>query len=69
MSARQPVGGAAPESADEPEWRIRLRAAMERTERQRAARSEQRRALVARRTAGLQTRQALRLARVHDEWP
>ncbi|WP_269476305.1 hypothetical protein [Phytohabitans suffuscus] len=42
---------------------------MERTERQRAARSEQRRALVARRTAGLQTRQALRLARVHDEWP
>jgi len=49
--------------ADEPEWRARVRAAVERTVRRRAARSEERKVLAARRAAGLQTRHATRLAR------
>ncbi|BCB82224.1 hypothetical protein GCM10022251_46570 [Phytohabitans flavus] len=64
----QHAGGRAPEVVDEPEWRTRLRAAVERTVSQRAARDEHRRALTARRAAGLQARQAARLARL-DEIP
>jgi hypothetical protein len=52
---------------DEPGWRVRLRAAVERTVRQRAARARQRQAITARRTAGLQTRLATRLARSYDD--
>ncbi|GAA4448459.1 hypothetical protein [Phytohabitans houttuyneae] len=51
----------------DPEWRTRLRAAVERTVRQRAARTEHRRALGVRRAAGMQARQATRLGRINDQ--
>jgi hypothetical protein len=53
-------------AADQPEWRVRLRAEVERSLRQRAARAEHRRVLSARRTAGLQARRATRLARIDN---
>jgi hypothetical protein len=62
-----PVSGATPGLVSEPEWQTRLRAGVEGSARQRAARAEQRRVLSARRKAGLQTRQATRLARLDAE--
>jgi hypothetical protein len=64
--SERPISRARAEAAAEPEWRARLRMAVERSVRQRAARAEHRRMLTARRTAGLQARQAARIARVHD---
>jgi hypothetical protein len=58
------VSGAMPGAVDEPEWRARLRTDVERAVRQRAARAEHRRVLSTRRKAGLEARQATRLARL-----
>ncbi|MFC0530211.1 hypothetical protein [Phytohabitans kaempferiae] len=64
-AGRLSPGGPWPEAPSDPEWRIRLRQAVEGSARQRTARAEHRRMLTTRRTAGLQARQAARLARVH----